>query len=180
MGTYKYIAETFQNEYKERNNDLKGRVILWRKESSINRVDKPTNVARARKLGYKAKQGVVIYRVRVTKGLRRRKEPIRGRKPSKTGRYYAFRKSLQSMAEERAAGKAANCEVLNSYYVGEDGEYKFFEVILLDRSNKSIINDKEYKNIINHKGRAYRGLSSSGKKHRGLNISTGIRARYRK
>lgn len=180
MGNYNHIAETFQREYKERDGNLKARIVQWRKEQSVERADKPTNLARARSLGYKAKQGVIILRVRVRKGLKRRKEPVRGRKPSRTGRYYAYRKSLQSMAEDRAARHSANCEVLNSYYVGEDGEYKFFEVILLDRTGRSIVSDREYAGVVSSTGRAYRGLSSSGKKHRGLNAATGIRARFRK
>jgi len=82
--------------------------------------------------------------------------------------FFAYRKSYQSVAEERANRKFSNAEVLNSYYVGEDGSYIFYEVILLDRSSPSIQNDKEYKNIIKQRGRVYRGLTSSGRKHRGL------------
>jgi large subunit ribosomal protein L15e len=167
MGAYKHIMKTFQAEYKERSQELKGRIVGWRRESSVQRLEKPTNIARARTLGYRAKPGVVVLRVRVRRGLRKREKPSRGRKPSKTGRFFAYEKSLQSIAEERASRYAINCEALNSYYVGSDGQYKFFEVILLDRDHPGIINSR-YKDVIKKRGRAFRGLTSSGRKHRGL------------
>ncbi len=168
MGAYKYITKTFQNEYKERSDLLREKIALWRRESPVTRIERPTNVARARELGYKAKQGVVVVRVRVRRGLRKREKPAGGRKPSNNGRFFAYTKSLQSMAEERAASRFTNCEVLNSYFVGEDGKYKFFEAILLDREHGSIKNDPIYSGVTNNKRRVFRGLTSSGKKHRGL------------
>lgn len=168
MGIAKYIKATFQQEYKERSPLLRERIAQWRKEGSVVRLAKPTNIVRARELGYKAKQGVIVARVKVRKGLRKREKPMGGRKPSKSARFFAYRKSYQSVAEERANRKFSNAEVLNSYYVGEDGNYMFYEVILLDRTHPSILNDKEYSKIIQQKGRAYRGLTSAGRKHRGL------------
>ncbi len=168
MGMYKYISQTFQDEYRQRDDAIKKRIIGWRRESAVERIERPTNIARARKLGYKAKTGVIVCRVKVVRGLRKRAATHRGRKPSKSGVYMAYKKSLQAIAEERAARKMGNCEVLNSYWVGEDGQYKFFEIILVDRSNSNIVNDKEYAGIIASRGRAYRGLTSSGVKHRGL------------
>ncbi len=168
MGAYKYITKTFQDEYKERSNLLRERIASWRRESPVTRIERPTNVARARELGYKAKQGVVIVRVRVRRGLRKREKPAGGRKPSNNGRFFAYTKSLQSMAEERAAARFTNCEVLNSYFVGEDGKYKFFEAIMLDRDHGSIKNDPIYSGIAGSRRRVFRGLTSSGKKHRGL------------
>ncbi|MGC8699718.1 MAG: 50S ribosomal protein L15e [Candidatus Micrarchaeia archaeon] len=168
MGMAKYIKETFRQEYAERSPLLRERLSAWRKEGSVVKIDRPTNPVRAHELGYKAKQGVILARVKVRKGMRKREKPLGGRKPSKSARFVVYRKSHQSIAEERANRKFSNAEVLNSYYVGEDGNYAFYEVILVDRSNPSIANDKEYSKIIQQKGRAYRGLTSSGRKHRGL------------
>ncbi len=168
MNSYKYINKTFRSEYKERSQGLKQRIAAWRRQSPVERVQKPTNIARARELGYKAKQGVVVARVRVKRGLSHRGKIVAGRKPSKEGRYYAFRKSLQAVAEERAAAKFTNCEVLNSYYVGEDGDYKFFEVVLLDAAHPGIMGDPNYSGIVAQRGRAARGLTSAGRKHRGM------------
>jgi len=41
-------------------------------------------------------------------------------------------KSLQKIAEERVAKKFSNLKRLNSYWVWEDGKYKWFEVVLVD------------------------------------------------
>ena len=65
---------------------LRNRLIQWRKQHTVERIDKPTNPSRARSLGYKAKKGIVMARVRVKKGGRRRRLYGRGgRKPKKAG-----------------------------------------------------------------------------------------------
>ncbi len=168
MNAYRYITRSFQQDYSTRSPLLKQRIVEWRRQSPVERVQKPTNVARARELGYKAKQGVIIARVRVDRGLSKRRKIKAGRKPSKEGRFYAFRKSLKVRAEERASNKFTNCEALNSYFVGEDGNYKFFEVILLDRTHPSVMNDPDYSSVIAQHGRANRGITSAGRKFRGL------------
>ena len=50
-------------------------------------------------------------------------------------------KSLQRIAEERAQKHYPNLEVLNSYWVGEDGKEKFFEVVLVDPVHPEIVSD---------------------------------------
>ncbi len=165
MGAYKYIKETFQNEYKERADEYRARISQWRKMPSIVRVEKPTNVARARELGYKAKKGIFVVRVRIGKGLRRRRSPKAGRKARHNYLYVQPGLSHQVIAEQRAARKHPNAEVINSYWVGEDGQYKYFEVILADRGSKL---DAATEKIVSRKGRAFRGLTSAGKKVRGL------------
>jgi large subunit ribosomal protein L15e len=79
-------------------------------------------------------------------------------------------KNLQWIAEERAARKFPNLEVLNSYYVAEDGLLKWFEVILVDPNHPAIKNDPDINWICNksNRRRVFRGLTSSGKKARGL------------
>lgn len=129
-------------------------------------MQRPTNLARARELGYKAKQGVVVARVRIPKGMRKRKWVGAGRKPSKSGSFFSHQKSFQAMAEERAARKYINCEVLNSYYVGEDGSYKFYETILLDAQHPAIRSNRLYADVLNRKNRAFRALTHAGRQHR--------------
>jgi large subunit ribosomal protein L15e len=148
----------------------KKRLIEWRRQSVITRIDKPTNICRAKSLGYKAKQGFVLVRVRIGKGKRKRRKPTGGRVPKKMGRFFSTGKSKQLMAEEKVARKFPNLEVLNSYYVGEDGRYKWFECILADPNHPNIRKDKDINWICEpqHKRRVFRGLTSSGKKLRGL------------
>ncbi|MDE1857101.1 MAG: 50S ribosomal protein L15e [Candidatus Micrarchaeota archaeon] len=168
MSMYKEIKQSFQNEYKERAQIYTQRLAQWNAQSPVTRVERPTNLARARELGYKAKQGVVIVRVRVKGGKKKRETPHGGRKPSKSGRYFSIHKSLQAIAEERAARKFANCEVVNSYFVGQAGSTKFYEVILADRTSPSIMSDRQLSGVTQQRNRAFRGMTSAGAKHRGL------------
>lgn len=80
------------------------------------------------------------------------------------------KKSLKRIAEERAARKFPNLEVLNSYWVWEDGVYKWFEVILVDPHHPVIKSDPDINWICEpqHRGRVFRGLTSEGRKNRGL------------
>ncbi|MEW5760909.1 MAG: 50S ribosomal protein L15e, partial [Candidatus Thermoplasmatota archaeon] len=130
---------------------------------------KPTKLYRARELGYKAKQGYIIVRARVRRGGLRKRAIRRGRKPHSKGiEKITMKKSIRRIAEERVAKKYPNMEVLNSYKVGEDGKHKYYEVILVDPDHPSIKKDKKINWICDKKGRAYRGLTSAGKKGRGL------------
>lgn len=168
MSSYRHIRESIIDEYKGKTQLYKEKIMKWSSEPPIVRAARPTNLARARKLGYKAKEGVVIVRVGILKGASKRKTPSGGRKPSKSGRYYTRTKSMQSIAEERAARKYSNMEVLNSYFVGDSGMKNFFEIILIDRENPRIMSDPSYARVLGGKNRVYRGLTSSGKRHRGL------------
>lgn len=145
----------------------KERLIQWRREPSVIRTEKPTRLDRARSLGYKAKQGVVVVRVRQLKGGRKRPQIKKGRRSKARRRKKIVSKNYRRIAEERAAKKYKNMEVLNSYNVLKDGKYTWYEVILIDQSHPAIKKDKELSKI-KAKGRAFRGLTSAGKKSRGL------------
>ncbi|MDO8428097.1 MAG: 50S ribosomal protein L15e [Candidatus Diapherotrites archaeon] len=174
-----YIQETFQNEFKgKKDKDFNykkinaDRLQTYRKEKhAVLRVQRPTNLARARTLGYKAKQGFVVARVRVRKGSGMHTRPTMARRPKRMGINKLTRNlSIQSIAEQRAARKFPNCEVLNSYSVGNDGTKHYFEVILIDSLNPAVQSDKDVNWLLNgnHRGRVWRGLTSSGRKSRGL------------
>jgi len=142
---------------------MKERVILWRKEQAIIRVDKPTRIDRARRLGYKDKAGYVVTRVRVRKSGYRRQRPKTGRRQKKMGvNKLKFAKSMRLIAEERTARKFPNLEVLNSYWVWQDGINKWYEVILVDLTMLPELS------LGKGRGRAFRGLTSAGRKVRGL------------
>jgi large subunit ribosomal protein L15e len=166
-GAYQYLRETWKSE--EIEGIFKRRLTEWRKQHVVERIERPTRLDRARALGYKAKKGFVIVRVRVRKGGRRRPKPRKGRKPSKAGMVkFTPGKSLRWIAEEKAQRKFPNLEVLNSYYVTEDGMYKWFEVIMVDPHRPEIANDPKIKWILNQRKRVFRGLTAAGKKARGL------------
>ncbi|QLC33683.1 50S ribosomal protein L15e [Halarchaeum sp. CBA1220] len=143
----------------------------WRRQGAIERVERPTRLDKARELGYKAKQGVVVARVSVRKGTARQSRHKAGRRTKRQGVNRIGRaKNLQRISEERATRKYVNLRVLNSYWVGEDGSQKWFEVILLDPEHPAIQNDDDLGWIANNsqENRALRGLTSAGRKGRGL------------
>lgn len=167
---YAYIREAWKNPDGSYVSQLLWyRRQEWRRQPSVLRVEHPTRLDRARSLGYKAKQGIIIARVRVRKGGRRKPRYIRGRRTKRMGVHKITPgKSIQRIAEERAARRFPNMEVLNSYWVGEDGKHKWYEVILVDTSHPGIQNDKDLNWICNQRGRVFRGKTSAGRKGRGL------------
>ncbi len=172
QSTYSVVRNAWKNLKKSEIYNLhKDRMISWRNGSSVERVDHPTRVDRARALGYRAKEGFVVVRARVRRGGRNKPKIMGGRRPRRMGyNKLTPKKSIQWIAEERVADKYPNMEVLNSYYVGEDGLYKYYEVILADRSHPEIIADPKISWIAEpqNRGRVYRGLTSAGYKGRGL------------
>ena len=148
------------------------RMAGWRKEPVFMRIDKPTRIDAARRVGYKAKQGVVVVRTRVRRGGLRKGKIHMKRKPSKAGiKKITMGKSIQRIAEERSARRYPNLEVLNSYWVGEDGKNKFYEVIMIDPEHPAIKSDKDMGWVssgASHRGRAFRGKTGAGKRGRGL------------
>jgi len=169
---YKYIAEAWAKPEKSFVDKLaRERLIKWRRQSTITRIDKPTRIDRARRLGYKAKQGYVMARIRVRRGGFRKLRPRSGRRPKRMGvNKFKLAKSIKLIGEERAARRFPNLEVLNSYWVGEDGRSKWFEVILVDPSHPVIKSDPAINWICEsqHHRRVFRGLTSAGKKIRYL------------
>ena len=179
MGYYKYIKETYkgirQKIKRPENKDLRDLVMdrkkAWRKSPSVVMVEKPTRIDRARTYGYKSKQGFVVARARVRRGGMRKSRPNAGRKPKRMGiSKITPKKSIQRIAEERTHKKFPNLEVLGSYWLWADGQYKWFEVVMVDPAHPVIRSDKDVGWICEkqHTGRVFRGLTPAGIKGRGL------------
>ena len=169
---YKYIAEAWAKPEKSFVDELmRHRLVEWRRQSVMTRIDKPTRLDKARKLGYKAKQGYVVVRVRVRRSGMRKQRPKAGRRPKRMGvKKFKFSKSMRLIGEERVGRKFPNLEVLNSYWVGEDGVSKWFEVVLVDPHHPVIQADDRINWIAQkqHHRRVFRSLTSAGKKTRSL------------
>ena len=170
MGIYKYIREAWKKPHENLNVALKQRMIEWRREDTTVRIDHPTRIDRARSVGYKAKEGIIVVRQRVPVSARMREGGIKGRRSKTMRRKKIVSKNYQQIAEERAAKKFANLEVLNSYWVAEDGNEKWFEVIFVDKNHPAIMADKDLNWICQpqHEKRAFRGLTSAARRSRGL------------
>jgi len=184
-GMYHYLAQAWKKPDQE---TLRQRMTDWRSTDSIVKVSKPLRVDRARQIGYKAKKGFVVVRVRVRRGGHTRTRPNAGRRSKRLHTRKNLKMSYQWIAEQRVARKFVNLEVLNSYNIGKDGMHYFYEVILVDPEMPEIKNDKTMSWIAkpaNNK-RVMRGLTSSAKKSRGLSsksrqlkVRPSIRARGR-
>ena len=170
MGMYQYVRELWKTPSESLGELWQKRLIEWRNEDASIRIERPTRLDKARALGYKAKQGYILIRQRVDRGGRQRELIRKGRKNRQFSRRKDLDKSYQSVAEQRAVKKYDNCEVLNSYYVGEDGLHYWYEVILVDKAHPSILADPRINWIANpaNTRRVFRGLTTAAKKSRGL------------
>ena len=169
---YKYIGEAWHRSDKGYVGELRwDRMIQWRSDPVFNRIERPTRLDRARALGYRAKPGFIVVRTRVRRGGLRKRAIRKGRKPRSKGILkITMSKSIKRIAEERTQKHYPNMEVLNSYWVGQDGRHKFFEVILVDVSHPAILADPKISWMADkqHRSRVFRGLTSAGHKGRGL------------
>ena len=166
MGIYKYLKESWKNPSKELSQLYKSRLIEWRKGNSVTRVEHPTRLDRAHALGYKAKQGYVVVRVKLLRGGRQRPRISSGRKSKNARRKLILGMNYQWVAEQRANKRYPNCEIINSYFLAKDGKNYFYEILMIDRE----LGKKypEIKGLAEQRGRVYRGLTSAGRKSRGL------------
>jgi len=168
---YNHLADEWKKHDTSFTSPQKQRLIQWRQEDNFTRVERPVRIDRARSLGYKAKQGYIVVRAHVRRGGLRKPKIKGGRKPSQKGiSKITMGKSTQRIAEERTAKRFPNMEVLNSYWVGADGHYHYFEVILVDPVHPVIMNDPKINWISSSSNtkRVLRGKTSAGQRGRGL------------
>jgi large subunit ribosomal protein L15e len=130
--------------WQENSPEIRKSAIEWRKQPAFHRIDKPSRIAKARRLGYKAKQGIVVIRTRVGTGGMRRQRPVAGRRQKHLGvtRIKADI-NMQGVAEQRTAEKYKNLKLLGSYFLYKDGFHYWFEIILADKAHPRIVKDKE-------------------------------------
>ena len=129
---------------KENPIELRQRAVIWRNENAVTRVEKPSRIARARRLGYKAKQGIIVIRMRVGTGGMRKQRPRGGRRPKHLGvTKIKADVSMKQVAERRVLERYPNMKLLGSYFLYKDGMHYWFEVVLADPSHPRIAKDKE-------------------------------------
>merc|ERR1719158_1135599 len=131
-------------------------------------------------VGYKAKQGYIVYRVRVKRGGRKKRvaKGIVYGKPKNCGvNKMKMARNYRSVAEERIGRRCGGLRVLNSYWVAEDAVHKWYEVIMIDPMHKAIRDDPRInwicKSVMKH--RELRGLTAAGRKAREM-LAKGKRA----
>merc|ERR1719389_1087335 len=124
-------------------------------------------------VGYKAKQGYIVFRVRVKRGGRKKRvaKGIVYGKPKNCGvNKIKSTRNFRSIAEERIGRKCGGLRVLNSYWVAHDAVHKWYEVIMIDPMHKCIRDDPRINWICQPtmKHRELRGLTAAGRRARGL------------
>ena len=139
-----YQDQTWIKLWKDNSSEIRDRIVGWRKQDAVTRIDKPSRIQRARRLGYKAKQGIVVVRMRVGTGGMRKQRPRGGRRPKHLGvtRIKAD-VSMKQVAERRVLERYPNMKLFGSYFVYKDGMHYWFEVILADKAHPRIAKDKE-------------------------------------
>ncbi|MBI2672697.1 50S ribosomal protein L15e [Candidatus Woesearchaeota archaeon] len=164
MGFYKYLAETWkEGKYPEL---YRENLLNWRKEGAITKLEHPTRLDQARSVGYKAKQGFFVVRVKLPRGGRMRPQIRKGRRTKHFRRMKTLHMNYQWVAEGRAARKYHNCTVLNSYFLAKDGDYYWYEVILADP--EIIKKYDEMKWILANQNKTQRGLTNAARRSRAL------------
>src|SRR5665647_2792582 len=94
---------------------------VWRRQGSVARIERPTRIDRARSLGYKAKQGIVVVRVKVRRGGLGKIRPKRGRRTQKMGtNKISGGMRIQRFAEAPADRKNPNLVVVGTVREGEE------------------------------------------------------------
>ncbi len=143
---YRYVSKAWRGIWGTNASQVRSRLISWRHGPTIVREEKPLRIDRARAVGYKAKQGFVAVRARVSRGGMRKQRPRAGRRQKHLGvvRIKAA-VSSRTVAERRACDKYPNLKVLNSYFLYKDGRYAWYEVIMVDPSHPSVEADKNLK-----------------------------------
>ena len=146
---YKHSSTTWKNIYKDNYKQIRDRAVEWRKQNTITRLERPTRLDRARTLGYKAKQGIIVVRIKVGRGGMRRPRPKAGRRQKHAGVVKMKANiNMKQTSEKRVSRKYPNLHVLNSYFVYKDGKNAWYEVILVDPSHPSIKSDTDFRYLV--------------------------------
>ena len=164
---YNHLREAFKQKAPAEWQEL---LTRWRNSNAIVKVQRPFRLDRAHALGYKAKNGIIVARIRVIRGGRKRPTRVAGRRSKRQTIRKTLMMNYQAVAEQRVQRKFVNLEVLNSYYLAKDGRHFWFEVILIDPCAPEIISDKRLNWVCTNKNRkrALRGLTASFRRSRGL------------
>lgn len=149
MPMYSQISKTWQGIFHEKEGDIRARAAEMRREPAVVRVERPLRLDRARALGYKAKEGVIVVRMRVSRGGMRKQRPRSGRRPKHMGVLkIKSAVSSQQVAERRVSERHPNMKLLGSYPVWKDGMHAWYECILIDPAHPAIRKDYDYRRAL--------------------------------
>lgn len=143
---YRQVGESWQKIFSEKSGDIRQRAVELRKGPTMERLERPSRLDKARMLGYKAKEGVVVVRIRVAAGGMRRPRPTSGRRPKHMGVVrMKSDEGVQSVAERRVREKHTNLKMLGSYQLWVDGKHRWYECVLVDPAHPAVKKDYDYR-----------------------------------
>jgi large subunit ribosomal protein L15e len=146
LALYRQIGETWQKVSKEKYGDIRQRAIALRRAPTMERIERPSRLDKARMLGYKAKEGVVVIRIRVGAHGMRRPRPVAGRRPKHMGVLrMKSDEPVKKVAERRVKERHSNLELLGSYQLWVDGKHRWFECVMIDPAHPAIKKDYDYR-----------------------------------
>ena len=112
----------------------------------MERLERPSRLDKARMFGYKAKEGVVVIRIKVSKSGMRRQRPVSGRRPKHFGVLrMKSDEPVQKVAERRVKERHTNLKLLGSYQLWVDGKHRWYECVMIDPMHPAIKNDYDYR-----------------------------------
>ncbi len=142
----------------------------WRNQGAIERIERPTRLDKARELGYKAKQGIIVVRVSVRKGGARKQRHKAGRRTKRQG-VTASAAASPSRASPRSAPPAppepARAELLRRR-TGRPPEVAGSHPRRPRAPGHPERRRPQLDLRDDHAGRAFRGLTDAGRRNRGL------------
>eukprot|EP00995_Heteronema_vittatum_P007375 NODE_2522_length_776_cov_4010.778542_g1535_i1.p1 GENE.NODE_2522_length_776_cov_4010.778542_g1535_i1~~NODE_2522_length_776_cov_4010.778542_g1535_i1.p1 ORF type:complete len:219 (-),score=48.33 NODE_2522_length_776_cov_4010.778542_g1535_i1:119-733(-) len=174
MGTSAYIRELWCKKQSDAMRYiLRLRCWEYRQNHRMVKLARPSRPDKARRYGWMNKPGFVVYRIRIRRGGRKRnvRKGVCYGKPKSAGvNGLKCKRNDQAIAEARCGRALRSLRVLQSYWVAKDAMHKYFEVILVDPFCNAIRRCPRINWICKsvHKHREMRGLTSAGRKHRGL------------
>ena len=171
-GVYHYLKQAWKKPSEAQVKDLRSKMIAWRAGDRITKIEKPSRLDRARTLGYKAKKGIIVFRILIQRGGRYKNRPNIKRRSKRFNIKKILKMNYQWVAEQRVQNRYPTLEVLSSYKIAKDGQYYFYEVICVDPQRPEIKNDKDFAWLQRptNLNRALRGLTSAARKSRGLRV----------
>lgn len=149
MPMYSQISKTWHDIFHEKSAGIRERAVELRKQPAMLRVERPWRLDRARAVGYKAKEGVVVIRMRVSRGGMRHQRPTSGRRPKHMG-VLKIKSAVSSraVAERRVSERHPNMKLLGSYPVWQDGIHAWYECVLVDPQHPAVKGDYNYRRLL--------------------------------
>ena len=146
---YRQVSKSWQEIFNVKAGDISSRAVKMRKEPAVLRLERPSRIDRARALGYKAKEGVIVVRIRVSRGGMRKQRPVSGRRPKHMG-VLKIKSDvpMKDVAKRRISERFPNMKVLGAYLVWEDGKHAWFECVLIDPQHPAIVKDYDYRRML--------------------------------